>query len=144
MRKFNRFRLILSGVVVAGLCSICSCTKTIYVPSESQTIHRDTLRVYRERIDSTAMRDSVIIIERGDTIREYRVRERHHYLQRTDTLYLTRHDTITESRTKIIDEQKPTGIIRDTISGIKRIIAISVLALVIAAGVYLYRRAGRG
>lgn len=76
------------------LCSIlCSCSRKIYVPAETTVYHTDTLRLTQLRIDSVFMRDSVSLIQRGDTVFLTKYRDRFRYRDRIDTVYKATVDT---------------------------------------------------
>lgn len=66
--------------------ALMSCTRTVYVPTQS--VKTDSIAVERVRIDSIIMRDSVSVIDRGDTVR----------IERWRTRYITRRDTIAVER----------------------------------------------
>ena len=69
--------------------ALMSCTRTVYVPTQS--VKADSIAVERVRIDSIIMRDSVSVIDRGDTVR----------IERWRTRYITRRDTIAVERVRI-------------------------------------------
>lgn len=81
---------MLVGVL---LLSLCSCTKTIYVPTETTKYHTDTLRLTQLRIDSIVERDSIVVIERGDTVYKTVWKERLRWRERIDTIYQSIVDT---------------------------------------------------
>lgn len=68
--------------------ALMSCTRTVYVPTQS--VKTDSIAVERVRIDSIVMRDSVSVIDRGDTVR----------IERWRTRYITRRDTIAVERVR--------------------------------------------
>lgn len=82
---------ILFAVLV--LLTLCSCSREIYVPVETVTHHTDTLRITALRVDSVIQRDSVAVIQRGDTVYVTKYRDRFRYRDRTDTLYKAVVDT---------------------------------------------------
>lgn len=73
------------------LFSIC-CNRKVYVPVES--VRTDSLYIERARVDSIVLRDSVAVIQMGDTIYITKFRDRYRYKNRTDTLYKVTTDTI--------------------------------------------------
>lgn len=91
-------RSILTLTVLVLMSLVSGCTKKIYVPLESHSILKDSIKLRNERIDSLIFRDSVVIIERGDTLRELRVRERWKIRERIDTVYLSRRDTLIQEK----------------------------------------------
>ena len=73
--------------------AICSGCRTIeYYPLE--TVRIDTVYVNKQRVDSVMVRDSVHIIEKGDTVTEFRLKYIYKYRDRVDTLYRSKTDTI--------------------------------------------------
>lgn len=77
---------ILAAVTIAA--ALTSCTRTVYAPAQS--VKTDSVAVERVRIDSIIMRDSVSVIDRGDTVR----------IERWRTRYVTRRDTIAVERVR--------------------------------------------
>lgn len=96
MDKESKNELIggLIGLVVIVLfCLLTSChTQVRYVPAE--TVRIDSVFFNSTRIDSVLIHDSVSVIQRGDTVAEYRYRYIYKYKDRVDTLYINRTDTI--------------------------------------------------
>ena len=96
MDKESKNELIggLIGLVVIILfCFLTSCrTQIKYVPVE--TIRTDSVFFNSVRIDSVLIHDSISIIQRGDTVAEYRYRYIYRYKDRVDTLYINRTDSI--------------------------------------------------
>ncbi len=96
MDKESKNELIggLIGLVVIILfCLLTSCrTQIKYVPVE--TIRTDSVFFNSVRIDSVLIHDSISIIQRGDTVAEYRYRYIDRYKDRVDTLYINRTDSI--------------------------------------------------
>ena len=96
MDKESKNELIggLIGLVVIILfCLLTSCrTQIKYVPVE--TIRTDSVFFNSVRIDSVLIHDSISVIQRGDTVAEYRYRYIYRYKDRVDTLYINRTDSI--------------------------------------------------
>lgn len=96
MDKESKNELIggLIGLVVIILfCLLTSCrTQIKYVPVE--TIRTDSVFFNSVRIDSVLIHDSISVIQRGDTVVEYRYRYIYRYKDRVDTLYINRTDSI--------------------------------------------------
>ena len=73
--------------------AICSGCRTIeYYPLE--TVRIDTVYIQSAKVDSVMVRDSVHIIEKGDTVTEFRLKYIYKYRDRVDTLYRSKTDTI--------------------------------------------------
>lgn len=87
-------RTFSAMVIAAALTLSGGCTKKILVPAETRTVVSDTVRLTRLRVDTIASRDSVIIIMKGDTLREYHIRERERLRTLTDTVCRHRADTV--------------------------------------------------
>ncbi|MDE7402398.1 MAG: hypothetical protein K2M87_03185 [Muribaculaceae bacterium] len=83
-----------------------SCTRTIYLPKESEIIRADTIKKIENHRDSILIRDSVSIYIRGDTvkIRETKIR----YLERlrTDTVYKSKTDTLRIRETVAVEKER--------------------------------------
>ena len=73
-----------------------SCTRKVYVPTETvRTEYKDRV-VENLRVDTVAMRDSVAVYVNGDTVRitKYRDRWRTRIIERHDTCTLTKTDSV--------------------------------------------------
>ena len=73
-----------------------SCTRKVYVPTETvRTEYKDRV-VEAVRVDTTIMRDSVAVYVNGDTVRitKYRDRWRTRIIERHDTCTLTKTDSV--------------------------------------------------
>lgn len=80
-------------LVIFLMSGICSCGSQIkYVPVEN--IRIDTLCKYTVQVDSILQKDSIYIVDRGDTVVEYRYKCLYRFRDRIDTLYLSRTDSI--------------------------------------------------
>lgn len=90
----KEFRLWISAILIGvGIGSMaCGCSRKVYVPVES--VRCDTLRVYRERVDSIVDRDTVCEVWRGDTVIREVSRWRWRVRQHTDTLWRSHTDTV--------------------------------------------------
>ena len=73
-----------------------SCTRKVYVPTETvRTEYKDRV-VENLRVDTAVMRDSVAVYVNGDTVRitKYRDRWRTRIIERHDTCTLTKTDSV--------------------------------------------------
>ena len=73
-----------------------SCTRKVYVPTETvRTEYKDRV-VENLRVDTVAMRDSVAVYVNGDTVRitKYRDRWRTRIIERHDTCTVTKTDSV--------------------------------------------------
>lgn len=95
------------GVALGGLASIflftgalfiClllgGCTKTVYVPVENTVYSTDTVYEAMVRVDSVIQRDSVAVVQKGDTVLITRWHDRYRVRQRTDTVYKAKMDSV--------------------------------------------------
>ena len=85
---------VLSFLVCGIITALCSCARKIYVPVESTVTHTDTCYNAQIRVDSVLLRDSVAVMQHGDTVRITRWRDRYRVKQRTDTVYRTATDSV--------------------------------------------------
>ena len=103
----DKWREALAWVVMAlcviGMCALVTGCKT---PEYVEVPVTHTEYVYRDRVDSVAVHDSVYIKEwqKGDTIRvvEYRYKDRFRYIYATDTLI--QRDTISVVHTQVVEK----------------------------------------
>ena len=106
-------RALVWIAVAASMLFVGGCIKKVYVPLESYSVMTDTLWRSLSHCDTLRERDSVYIFQRGDTLREFRLRERLRYRDRVDTLYRTRCDTVIVDRPVTVSAQsKPSPIER--------------------------------
>ncbi len=87
------FAMRLLSIIIAFILCLAGCrTQIKYVPVE--TIRTDSVFFNSVRIDSVLIHDSTSVIQRGDTVTEYRYRYIYKYKDRVDTLYINRTDSI--------------------------------------------------
>lgn len=96
---FNRFNMnyrIDFVIILAAAIFFGSCTRTVYHPVETVRTQHDTLRMVQQRTDSVYLRDSVEVVQKGDTVYKTRYRDRVRVRTLTDTLTRTviRNDTV--------------------------------------------------
>lgn len=83
------------------------CRKEIYVPVEKVTIVRDTIDRRVASADTVIMADSVLLLQRGDTVIKEVWRKRDRISLRHDTIRIVRCDTIREERpVEVVVERK--------------------------------------
>lgn len=82
-------------IIIISVISLCSCTRTIYVPQVS--VERDSIYLHTHTRDSVWIHDSVIVKEKGDTIRIEKWRTKYMDKLVTDTAYIERTDTIVQA-----------------------------------------------
>lgn len=91
MKKEDIATLVILGIVVLLIMSVCSCHTVRYVPVE--TVKHDSLYLSTVSTDSVYIKDSVLIMK-GDTVTEYRWRYIYKYKDRIDTVYVNRTDSV--------------------------------------------------
>lgn len=87
---------VLSLLIGAIITALCSCTRKVYVPTETvRTEYKDRV-VEAVRVDTVAMRDSVAVYVNGDTVRitKYRDRWRTRIVERHDTVNVAKADSV--------------------------------------------------
>ena len=99
---FKDICIALSGITLAflltGALLICimlgSCTKRVYVPVENTTVRTDTVYSAKVRVDSVIFRDSIAVVQRGDTVFMTKYRDRYRVKERIDTVYQSVIDSV--------------------------------------------------
>ena len=86
--------IVLMIVILLALALSGGCTRKVYVPVENTTVRTDTVYQSQLRVDSVFCRDSVAVIQKGDTVFMTKYRDRFRYRERTDTVYQTATDSI--------------------------------------------------
>ncbi len=87
-------RFVVMVVILPVLCVLCGCTRKVYVPVERVVVRSDTLRENLVRVDSVMERDSVVVMQRGDTVYSTRWRERVRVRELRDTVYKVLRDSV--------------------------------------------------
>lgn len=78
--------------IIVLILAICSCRSVKYVPVE--TVKHDSIYINKVQVDSVYHRDSIYVVDKGDTVFLYKDRYIYKYKDRTDTLYVTNTDSI--------------------------------------------------
>lgn len=73
---------------------LCGCKAVEYVPVERVVTRTDTIYSAKFRVDSVMLRDSVSLIQRGDTVFVTKYRERYKIKERIDTVYQSMIDSV--------------------------------------------------
>lgn len=87
--------IIFFGLIVAFVITMCSCTRTVYIPQT--TVQRDSIYLHTHSRDSIWIHDSVTIKEKGDTISIEKWCTKYVEKLVTDTAYIERTDTIVQA-----------------------------------------------
>lgn len=78
--------LALILLAIAALLLSGGCTRKVYVPTEHIVYSTDTVYEAVLRVDSVIQRDSVAVVQKGDTVLITRYRDRYRVKERTDTV----------------------------------------------------------
>ena len=78
--------------IIVLVLAICSCRSVKYVPVEM--VKHDSIYINKVQVDSVYHRDSIYVVDKGDTVFLYKDRYIYKYKDRTDTLYVTNTDSI--------------------------------------------------
>ena len=88
---------------------LSSCTRTAY--QDREVVRHDSIYVTALSVDTILQRDSVHVLERGDTV--YKTIQKYVYKvkERRDTCYVQRTDTVLQTETKEVQKtsEKTTG-----------------------------------
>jgi len=96
----HHFRALTQMAVLVILLS--SCTRTVYQVRD--VYHHDSIYVTALAVDTILQRDSVHVLERGDTV--YKTIQKYVYKvkERRDTCYVQRTDTVLQTETKEVQK----------------------------------------
>ena len=86
--------LALMLLAMAALMLSGGCTRKVYVPTEHIVYSTDTVYEAVLRVDSVIQRDSVAVVQKGDTVLITRYRDRSRVKERTDTVYKAKTDSV--------------------------------------------------
>ena len=93
MDKVSRCIALAPFMCIIVLTSVIwSCRSVKYVPVE--TVKYDSIYINKVQVDSVYHRDSIYVVDKGDTVFLYKDRYIYKYKDRTDTLYVTNTDSI--------------------------------------------------
>lgn len=81
-------------ILFLAMLVMASCTRTVYTPVESVTLRTDTVYQAKVRVDSVIFRDSVSLVQRGDTVFVTKYRDRYRVKERVDTVYQSMIDSV--------------------------------------------------
>ena len=86
--------LALMLLAMAALMLSGGCARKVYVPTEHIVYSTDTVYEAVLRVDSVIQRDSVAVVQKGDTVLITRYRDRYRVKERTDTVYKANTDSV--------------------------------------------------
>lgn len=93
--RCNDMNRLITLIIICSV-ALMSCTRKVYVPTETvRTEYKDRV-VEAVRVDTVAMRDSVAVYVNGDTVRitKYRERWRTRIVEKHDTCTVTKTDSV--------------------------------------------------
>ena len=91
VKKYVIFIYFLAMLVLLAM-AVTSCRSVRYVPVE--TVKHDSVYFNKVVRDSIHVKDSVLVIVKGDTVTKFRYKYIYRDKAKTDTLYVNRTDTI--------------------------------------------------
>ena len=92
--------MIVLGLLLCALLGSCTTTKYVEVP----VVHNDTTIITKHQRDSIWVRDSVMVSEKGDTVRIEKWHSKYVEKQVHDTTYIAKVDTIREVFTNEVEK----------------------------------------
>lgn len=92
MAKKLTIFLYFLGMTILLASAICSCRSVRCVPVE--TVKHDSVYFNKVVRDSIHVKDSVLVIVKGDTVTEFRYKYVYRDKEKTDTAYVSRTDTL--------------------------------------------------
>lgn len=92
--------MIVLGLLLCALLGSCTTTKYVEVP----VVHNDTTIITKHQRDSIWMHDSVMVSEKGDTVRIEKWHTKYVEKQVHDTTYIAKVDTIREVFTNEVEK----------------------------------------
>ena len=87
-------RNIMTLILIIALAGITSCRSIKYVPVES--VRHDSIYITKHQRDSIFQRDSIYVLDKGDTVIIYKDKYIYVYNNETDTIFRNTTDTITQ------------------------------------------------
>lgn len=92
--------MVVLGLLLCALLGSCTTTKYVEVP----VVHNDTTIITKHQRDSIWMHDSVMVSEKGDTVRIEKWHTKYVEKQVHDTTYIAKVDTIREVFTNEVEK----------------------------------------
>lgn len=92
MVKKSVIFIYFMAMLILLAMAVTSCRSVRYVPVE--TVKHDSVYFNKVVRDSIHVKDSVLVIVKGDTVTEFRYKYVYRDKAKTDTLYVNRTDTI--------------------------------------------------
>ena len=133
VKKYVIFIYFLAMLVLLAM-AVTSCRSVRYVPVE--TVKHDSVYFNKVVRDSIHVKDSVLVIVKGDTVTEFRYKYVYRDKAKTDTLYVNRTDTI---RVPYPVEAKLTKWQRFKMEAGGYAIALAVILVIAVAGYFVMK-----
>lgn len=92
--------MVVLGLLLCALLGSCTTTKYVEVP----VVHNDTTIITKHQRDSIWMHDSIMVSEKGDTVRIEKWHTKYVEKQVHDTTYIAKVDTIREVFTSEVEK----------------------------------------
>ena len=129
-KDFIRIEATLVVIIILLAClSFCGCTKTEYVTVEK--IRTDTTYITKHQRDSIWLHDSVMVSEKGDTVKIEKWHTKYVSKEVHDTLYLATHDTIPQPYPVTQYVEKPLSKIERTLIIIGCLAIMALLVFIV-------------
>ena len=117
---------VIAGIIIGMLCS---CKQIEYVTVEK--VRNDTTYITKHQRDSIWLHDSIMVSEKGDTIRIEKWHTKFIEKVSHDTTYVATHDTIPQPYPVTQYVEKPLSKIQKTLIGIGIIALMVVIVIVV-------------
>ncbi|MGM9862331.1 MAG: hypothetical protein ACI30W_07020 [Muribaculaceae bacterium] len=132
-------RLALALTLAAALCAAGCCRHVVADSTAASVAHTEALLSHNAMRDTLICRDTLTVVQRGDTVRERAVAWRYRSLIVHDTVERTLTDTVTVTRTVTVSKTAPWAPLR-------RAVALTAYALgaivIVYVAIRLRRRLG--
>ena len=117
---------VIAGIIIGMLCS---CKQIEYVTVEK--VRNDTTYITKHQRDSIWLHDSIMVSEKGDTIKIEKWHTKFIEKVSHDTTYVATHDTIPQPYPVTQYVEKPLSKIQKTLIGIGIIALMVVIVIVV-------------
>lgn len=81
-------------ILMAIICLCCGCSTTKYLPIDNVITKTDTVYSTKIHVDAVQVRDSIAVIQKGDTVTITKYRDRFRIRERIDTIYKAVTDSV--------------------------------------------------
>ena len=129
-------RHVIALTLAAALCAAGCCRHTVADSTAASAAHTETLMSHNALRDTLICRDTLTVVQRGDTVRERAVAWRYRSVIVHDTVERTLTDTVTDTRSVTVAQASPWAPLR-------RAVALTAYALGAIVIVYVAVRLRR-